>query len=71
MQCKAEPLQPPFLAVFVAPTTTPDPTIPKGARMLGHVVGTRREALQEAIEYLRAEMVVSDLDAINGKVVKQ
>ena len=52
----------PSTAVFVMACTTLQPKLPNAAKMLGRVMSRRSDALVEAIEYLRAELVVSRVD---------
>lgn len=49
-------------AVFIMPTSTDTPVVSKDTRILGRVRSSRSEAIDEAILYLRAERVASELE---------
>lgn len=50
------------IAVMILPSTTIDPKLQPQQRLLGRVRSTREEAIDEAIEYLRAEKLVEGME---------
>jgi hypothetical protein len=63
---KADPFQPLHTAVFILPTTTQEPQLPKGGKLLGRVHVERAKAIDEAIDYLRAERLVAEREHVRG-----
>lgn len=65
---KEQILEPPTMAIFILPTTTPSPRLPlTGAKMLGTVQLSRLRAIEEAISYLQVERVVAESDLLEHK----
>ena len=65
---KEYPMQPPMMAIFVSATTNDPPFIPKGMKQLGQTRGSRKQAIEEAMDYLRIEMLVDDMDVLNARL---
>lgn len=60
---RVNPMEPNFvmagMMLFVGPTMVDPPNVPPTARMLGRVRADRSAAIQEALDYLKAELVVA------------
>ena len=64
--------EPPTVAIFLMPTTVDPPKMPPGARLLNRVEGSYGQAVDNAIDYLRALRQVVDtnqVDLLSDKIM--